>query len=118
MKNTLISRKLIRAVLVLVILVYFVIKTTSPKVIFAPFIICCITSIGKNIGLLFNKTKIAYFFDRLFKVVFFLSWFAFLIVACYIAIRDGNYKVIFFTLPFWLAGLFFVKRKLLNKNDK
>lgn len=118
MKNALISRKLIRAVLVLVILVYFVIRTTSPKVIFAPFIICCIASIGKNLGLLFNKTKIVCFFDVLFKVVFFLSWFAFLIVACYVAIRDGNYKVIFFTLPFWLGGLFFAKRKLLSKKEK
>ena len=118
MKNALISRKLIRAVLVLVILVYFVIRTTSPKVIFAPFIICCIASIGKNLGLLFNKTKIVYFFDGLFKGVFFLSWFSFLIVACYVAIRDGNYKVIFFTLPFWLGGLFFAKRKLLNKKEK
>ena len=115
MKSVLITRKLTKAAIAFVILVYFVVRTTSPKIIFAPFLICCIASIGKNLGLLFNRTKIAWFFDRLFKVVFFLSWFAFLIVACYIAVRDGNYKVIFFTLPFWLGGLFFAKRKLLNK---
>ena len=115
MKSALITRKLTKAAIALVILVYFVIKTTSPKIIFTPFLICCIASIGKNLGLLFNQTKIAWFFDKLFKVVFFLSWFAFLIVACHIAVRDGNYKVILFTLPFWLGGLFFAKRKLLNK---
>ena len=59
--------------------------------------------------------KNAFLFDWLFKIVFFLSWFAFLIVACYVAIRDGKYKVIFFTFPFWLGGLLFAKRKLLNK---
>ena len=111
MKSVLITRKLTKAVFALVILIYFLIRTTSPKIILAPFLICCIASIGKNLGLLSNKTKIAWFFDRLFKVVFFLSWFAFLIFACYIAVRDGNYKVIIFTLPFWFGGLFFVKRK-------
>lgn len=118
MKSALITRKLIKASIALVILAYFVIRTTSPKIIFAPFLICCIASIGKNLGLLFNRKKIAWFFDRLFKVVFFLSWFAFLIVACYIAIRDGNYKVILFTLPFWLGGLFFAKRKFQSKKDR
>ncbi len=117
MKKALISRKLIKAAIALVILVYFAIRTISPKIIFAPFLICCIASIGKNLGLLFNRTKIACFFDKLFKVVFFLSWFVFLIVACYIAIRDGNYKIIFFTLPFWLGGLFFAKRKFQSNKD-
>lgn len=115
MRKALISRQLVKSVITLMILLYFVLRTTSPKIIFVPFIICCIASIGKNLGMLFNKTKIALIFDKLFKVVFFLSWFIFLIVACYITVRDGNYKVIFFTLPFWLGGLFFVKRKLFNK---
>ena len=72
-------------------------------------------SIGKNLALLFGQTKIALFFDRVFKVVFFLSWFAFLAVACCVAVRDGNNKVLLFTLPLWLGGLFFLKRKLLPK---
>ena len=118
MKSALITHKLIKATIGLVILVYFVIRTTSPKIIFTPFIICCIASIGKNLGLLFNKKRIALLFDRLFKVVFFLSWFAFLIVVCYVVVRDGNYKILLFTLPFWLGGLFFLKRKLLNKTGK
>lgn len=118
MKGALITHRLIKAAIALVILVYFVIRTTSPKIIFVPFIICCFASIGKNLGLLFNKKKIALFFDRLFKTVFFLSWFAFLIVICYVVMRDGNYKIIIFTLPFWLGGLFFAKRKMLNKKDR
>ncbi len=114
MKEALISRKLVKAVIALVILFYFVLRTTIPIIIFAPFLICCVASIGKNLGMLFNKTKIALIFDWLFKIVFFLSWFIFLAFACYIAVRDENYKVIFFTLPFWLGGLFFMKRKLFN----
>ncbi len=118
MKQVLIVRKLIIAVIALIILLYFVVRTTSPKIIFAPFLFCCIASIGKNLGLLFNRKKIAWFFDGLFKVVFFLAWFAFLVVACYIAVRDGNYKLILFTLPFWFGGLFFAKRKFQSKKDR
>ena len=118
MEKVLISRKLAKAVIAFAILLYFVYRTTSPKIIFAPFLIGCIASIGKNLGILLNQTRIALIFDRLFKVVFFLSWFLFLIVACYIAVRDENYKVVFFTIPFWLGGLFFMKRKLFYKNDK
>jgi hypothetical protein len=117
MEKALIGRKLAKAVAALVILLYFVLKTTSPKIFFAPFLLCGFASIGKNLGLLFHKTKMAFVFDRLFKVVFFLSWFIFLIAACYIAVRDKNYQVILFTLPFWLGGLFFMKRKLFNKKQ-
>ena len=118
MKTALISRKLITTIIASVILVYFLIQSTSPKIIFLPFLICGIASIGKNFGLLFNKKVFALFCDRLFKVVFFLSWFVFLIIACYISVRNGNYKVIFFTLPFWLGGFFFAKRKLLKKKGQ
>ena len=61
------------------------------------------------------RASIALVFDRVFKVVFFLSWFAFLAAACCVAVRDGNYKVLLFTLPLWLGGLFFLKCKLLSK---
>lgn len=115
MKTAFISKKLITSIITFIILLYFVFKTTSPKIIFIPFLFCGIASIGKYIGLLIDNVKMAYFFDRMFKIVFFLSWFAFLIVACCMALRDRNYKMIFFTLPFWIGGLFFVKRKLFNK---
>lgn len=113
-----ITRRLIKATIALIILVYFIVRTTSLKIIFAQFIVCCVASIGKSLGILFNKKKIALFFDKTFKVVFFLSWFTFLVAVCYITIRDENYKIILFTLPFWVGGLFFAKRKLLNKCKK
>lgn len=118
MRSSLIVRKLITAITVLVLLVYFMVKTTSPIIIFVPFLFCSIASIGKKFGLLFNKKKLALFFDKLFKVSFFLFWFGFLFVACYIMIRDNNYRMILYTVPFWLAGIFFIKRKLLSSKEK
>lgn len=118
MRNSLIIRKLVTAIIVLILLVYFVSRTASSKIIFVPFLFCSIASIGKNFGLLLNKKRLALFCDRLFKGGFFLFWFGFLIVACYIMIRDSNYGMILYTVPFWLAGIFFAKRKFLNRTDK
>ena len=118
MRNGLIIRKLITAITVLLLLLYFMSKTTSPIIIFVPFLFCSIASIGKNFGLLFNKKKLALFSDKLFKASFFLFWFGFLFVACYIMIRDNNCRMILYTVPFWLAGIFFVKRKLVNRKEK
>ena len=73
MKNALISRRLIKAAIALVILVYFVVRTTSPKIIFAPFIVCCVASIGKSLGILFNKKEIALFLKSCFSCLGSLS---------------------------------------------
>lgn len=115
MKRVFIIRKLIIAIIALSVLLYFVSRTASPKIIFVPFLICAIASIGKNLTMLFSKIKVALFFDILFKITFFLSWFIFLAFVCYIARKDGNYKLLLFTLPFWIGGLFFVKRKFFKK---
>ena len=118
MRSGVAVRKLMTAISVLVLLVYFMGKTTSPIIIFVPFLFCSIASIGKNIGLLFNKKKLALFSDKLFKVSFFLFWFGFLLVTCYIMIRDNNYRMIIYTVPFWLAGILFIKRKLLKRKER
>ena len=117
MKASLISRKLVKAVIAIIIMAYFMIRTTSPKIIFAPFLFCAFASVGKNLGLLFNKNSLALLFDRAFKIVFFLSWFGFLAVVCYVTIKDGNYGKLLFTVPFWLGGIFFVVRKFKGKKD-
>ena len=118
MRNTLIARKLAKAIIAAILLLFFMLKTASPKIIFIPFLLCAFASIGKNLGLLFHQKNLAIFFDKLFKIVFFLSWFGFLAIACYIMIRDDNLRMIPFTVPFWLAGFFFVKRKFFKKNTQ
>lgn len=115
MRNGLIVRKLLTAITAMVLLIYFMGKTTSPKIIFVPFLLCSIASIGKNLGLLFNKKKFALVFDTLFEACFFLFWFGFLATVCYIMIRDSNTRMLPFTVPFWLAGIYFAKRKIEDK---
>lgn len=101
-----------------ILLIYFMMKTTSPKIIFVPFLICSISMAGKNIALLLNKEKYAALFSKLFVAGFLLFWFGFLIVAFYISVRDKNYKMIVFSLPFWLIGIILIKNKLLKKRSQ
>lgn len=114
MKKRSFSSKLITAIFTTVLLLYFMTKTTSPKIIFVPFLICSISMAGKQIGLMMKRTRCVALFDKLFKGGFLLFLFGFLIVACYISIRDKNYSLIVFSLPFWLVGIYLVKKKLLN----
>lgn len=122
MKNSFFTNKLISSIFITILLLYFMIKTTSPKIIFVPFLICSVSMIGKNIALILNKKKLAVVFSKLFIGGFLLFWFGFLAVAGYICVRDKNYTMMIFSLPFWLVGIYFVKNRLLNikakNNDK
>lgn len=39
-------------------------------------------------------------------IVFFLFWFGFLAVASIVCIKDGDWQMTLFTIPFWLVGVF------------
>jgi len=52
--------------------------------------------------------------SKLFTVAFLLYWFGFLIAAVFVCIRDKDYGMLLFTLPFWLAGIYVIKKRLLN----
>ena len=109
--NSIIGR-LISSIFITALLIYFMIKTTSPKIIFVPFLICSLSMTGKILGLILNREKIAFIFDKLFKAGFFLFWFGFLAVADYITVRDKNYSLTVFSIPFWLIGIYFLMKKL------
>lgn len=112
MKINSVTGKLISSIFITALLIYFMIKTTSPKIIFVPFLICSISMAGKILSLILNKERLALLFDKLFKTGFFLFWFGFLAFACYVTVRDKNYLLTVFTVPFWLCGIYFLKKKL------
>ncbi len=118
MKNAIFTRNLITSIFTTILLIYFMLKTTSPKIIFIPFLICSIAMAIKSISLLAGWNKIATVFDYIFKGGFFLFWFGFLIGASYIALRDNNLQMLIFSLPFWLIGLYFLKNKFLKTKPK
>lgn len=58
------------------------------------------------------------FLSKLFTVAFLLYWFGFLIVAVFVCIRDKDYGMLLFTVPFWLAGIYVIKKRLLNRKTR
>ena len=100
------------------ILLYVMAKTTSPKVILLPFLICALAMAGKSISQLLGKDKWAAVFHKLFVGAFLLFLFGFLAVAGYITIRDKNYSILLLIVPFFLIGVFLLKRKLLGRKSE
>ena len=115
MKNVLLARKLLKAGVCFCLLLYFAAVSDAPKIIFLPFLLCSAASCGKTVALLCGHEKAAAVCDVLFKAVFFLGWFGFLVFACCFAVKEQNYQLLLFALPFWAGGLFFAKRKLFGK---
>ena len=100
------------------ILLYVMGKTTSPKIILLPFLICALSMAGKSIAQMLHKDKLAVVFHKCFVAGFLLFWFGFLAVAGYIAIRDRQYSLLFLIVPFSAVGFFVTKNKLLGKKSK
>ena len=112
MKQGFYATRLISAVFITVVLLYFMINTPSPKIIFIPFLICSIAMAVKYAALILHMPHFAKLCDKLFAAGFFLFWFGFLAVAGYISIQDNQLNMLLFSIPFWLAGFFFAKKRL------
>ncbi len=110
--------KLVFSVFITGLLTYFMINTTSLKIVFVPFLICGISMVMKTIGQIFEKEKMTFFFDRLFKTGFFLYGFGFLIFADYIALKNKQYDMLVYTLLFWAVLVFIFKRVFFNNNKE
>lgn len=109
---------LISSIFITIVLVYFMIKTPSPKIIFVPFLICSISMSVKNLALLLEKQKLGMLFNKAYAVGFLLFWFGFLVFAAYNCIRDEDYQMLLFTLPFWFVGIYFAKNRLFDMQSK
>ena len=118
MRKGIYTSKLVTAIIVTILLTRSMIITPSPKIIFVPFLICSISMAMEQIGLIFNKRKFAILFHKLFTLGFLQFWFGLLIVGAYVCLRDKNYGLLLFTIPFWLIGIFLIKRQLLNMKPK
>ena len=100
------------------VLLYILTSTPSPKIILLPFLICALSMAGKSISLLLGKEKLAAVFHKCFVGGFLLFWFGFLAVAGYLSVRDQQYGLLIFLVPFLLIGIFVTKNKLLGKKRR
>ena len=113
MKNIFYSKKILSSVFATVAVLYFMMTTPSPKIIFVPFLICGLAMTARYVALYLGKEKIAASFHMLFVAGFLLFLFGFLFAADFYALRH-EYALLVFSIPFWLAG-FWILRKAFRR---
>ena len=111
-------KKLISSIIATVMLLYFMVNTPSPKIVFIPFLIAGVAMAGKSIAQLLNKDSLTVFFSRMFVLGFALFFFGFFVAACYISIRDKNYSMLFLLIPIWLVGMNMIRKRIGRKREK
>ncbi len=111
---------IIRAVIISIFLIIIVIKNQDiiSKLIILPFLFCGIFTIGKNACLLKENKRGANIFSKLFVLSFLTFWFGFLVIWSYLFIRKNSYFPLVFTIPFWIVGIYIVRKFLLGMSSK
>lgn len=99
------------------VLLYIMGKTTSPKIILLPFLICALAMAGQSLAQMFHKDKLAMVFHKCFVAGFLLFWMGFLVVGGYLTFRDQNYSMLILLIPLFVVGIFLIKNKLLGKKS-
>ena len=118
MKKGAYINQIIRNIIVLVFL-FWLLSNSSGLMSFMiiPFIICLFLSLGKNICLIIGKNKYATIFNKLYAIVFLLFAFCFLVFWSYTVIKNNNYIELLFTIPFWLMGVYFIRKYFFKKRS-
>lgn len=117
MKKGLITSRIIKS-LFITLLFYFYVNTSNGKIVLLPFLICSVANFFKNISLLFNKSKYIDLFNKVFTLSFLLFWPCSLIFWCYTSIVNKQYSSLIFSIPFWLASVFIIKKFLFKSDNK
>lgn len=118
MKKGLITTQIVKNIFITMLLFYFYFNTSNGKVILLPFLICSVAVLLKNISLLFNKSKYVDLFNRVFTLSFLIFLFGALIFWCYTSIVNKQYNSLIFSIPFWLASIFIIRKFLFKANNK
>lgn len=118
MRKGLIMGQIVKNIFITLLLLYFYVNTSNSKIILFPFLICSCAILLKNISLLFNKSKYVDLFNKIFALSFLLFWFKILIFCCYISIVKKQYTFLIFSIPFWLASIFIIKKVLFKSDNK
>ena len=106
----------------LVIMGFFLFSFISNNIfinfMFIPFIICISSDIVKNILLLKGENVNNRLFEKIFIIGFLSYVFLFLILWTGLSILSKDYSLIIVSIPFWIIGIFLVRKKLLGKETK
>lgn len=111
---------IIRSLIIFIFLLLIITKNSDmlSKLMIFPFLLCSLFSVGKNICLLKDKNNIANVFSKLFIISFLTFWFGLLGYGSYLFIKVNNYFNLVFTLPFWIGGIYIIRKFLFGISSK
>ncbi len=86
-------------------------------IILIPFIVAGIGVCLQGIlGIIMSdKIKARKISTRVYLIGFLSYWFLILVIGLFVSIRDGNLKMALFTIPFFVVGVYIIKRYFFNK---
>ncbi len=111
-KNIFIVKIITSVIFIGIVLFSLFHQTGWIQIALLPFLICGIASAGKNICFLINKNSCADLFKKLYIISFFLFAFGFLIFWSYSVMKTKEYLSLLFTIPFWLLGIYMLRKSL------
>lgn len=116
MKKRIFISNIIRAILILLLLIFVLIKNEqfSLRLIISSFMLMTICYIGKNVCILIHKPVGTKVFHKLFIIIFFLFGVGFLITWSYVWIKEKQYFPILFTIPLWVFEVYIFCKYLLG----
>lgn len=117
MKKAFYISNITKALLLLILLIFIFTKNEQLifKFIIIFFILMLICYIAKNICAIINKPRELNFFNKLFITILLLYSASFLIIWSYSILKEGEYLLVFFTIPAWIFIIYLTRKHLLDK---
>lgn len=94
----------------------------TTRIIMLPFLVCVIAIVGRSVCYMIDKLQYDGIFKKIYIVSFLVYWFGFLIYFDYVSLQEKHYGMLFFSIPFWIAGIsivckFFFSRKAFQEEE-
>ena len=89
-----------------IINVIFNIQDFFTTALLFPFLCISLCGIAYYVSRIFHNNKLEMLFLRVFGIIFFTSWFAFLFFLTITVIKENLGISILFTIPFWIGGVY------------
>lgn len=109
---------ILTAIIINAVLIYLFIlcEDNISRLILSPFCLCGLSTLGYSITSLTKSNKAMTFFGKTYIVIFLIYWFGFLIFYTIVIFKqEEDYYSLLFTIPFWLAGILVLYKKILKK---
>lgn len=94
--------------------IFFKQDSTLTRLLVLPFVCIAVTDVIKSIFIMQDKMDWAVIFNKIQNGIFFLFWFGFLGVFCLKTYESSNKGMIFATIPFWIAGIYFIYKTFIR----